>query len=150
MTIYEELLLRVKQGKEFSINFEKRNMKVGKRWLIREGDWDKEKILYPVLEGEPLQVIEEYYKEYKYSCPSEKSERKRKLYFKPLSVDELTDEQMVTGINREYARAKLEGFVLCMILEGNIPWKEGAWFWQSKNEPELILLKKWIGGTKNE
>lgn len=149
MTIYEELLSRVEQGEKFSINFEKRNMKVGKDWLIKNGECETGRILYGYNPVQILELIESWYEDYKYSCPSERSDSKRKGYFKALPVDELTDEQMVYGMNREYAQAKLEGFILCAILMGHFKWDEetmGKWYWQSKKEPSLVILRQWIEG----
>lgn len=151
MTIYEELLSRVEQGEKFKINFEQRSMKVGKDWLIKKGECETGRILYglrPILISE---LIENLYKSYKYSCPSERSDSKRKGYFKALSVDELTDEQMIYSESRELMQAQLEGFVLCAILMNHLKWDdltEEKWFWQSKNDKDLIILKQWIEGRK--
>ena len=69
MTIYLELLERVSGGETFSIDFEKRNMKVGKDYLIKHGEFDESKELatdsYDV--QSILHMIEELYKNYKYS-----------------------------------------------------------------------------------
>lgn len=148
-TIYEELLSRVEQGEKFQINFEKRNMKVGKDWLIKNGECEAGRIIYgknPIVIKEEIELL---YKDFKYSCPSERSDSKRKGYFKTLSVDELTDEQMIYGENRELMQARLEGFVLCAILMNHLKWEDltdEKWFWQSKTEPDLIILKQWIEG----
>ena len=91
--------------------------------------------------------IEILYENYKYSLPSERSDSKRRQYFKALPVDKLTDEQMATGERREVARAKLEGFILCMIVDGFFVWDEdelGKWFYQSKRDPDLVILRNWI------
>ena len=149
MTIYEELLSRIEQGEKFHIDFEKRNMKVGKDWLIKNGECETGRILYGYTPVQILELIESYYEDYKYSCPSERSDSKRKGYFKALSVDDLSDEEMVCGENREYAQAKLEGFILCAILMGHFKWDEekmGKWFWQSKGDPSLVILRQWIEG----
>lgn len=148
-TIYEELLSRVEQGEKFQINFEKRNMKVGKDWLIKNGECETGRILYGLRPVQISDLIESFYKDYKYSCPSERSDSKRKGYFKALSVDDLTDEQMIYGENRELMQAKLEGFILCAILMNHLKWEDltdEKWFWQSKTEPDLIILKQWIEG----
>lgn len=151
MTIYEELLSRVEQGEKFHIDFEKRNMKVGKDWLIKDGECDTGRILYgrnPVVIKEEIELL---YKDFKYSCPSERSDSKRKGYFKALSVDELTDEQMICGENRELMQARLEGFILCAILMNHLRWEdltEEKWFYQSPNDKDLIILRQWIEGRK--
>ena len=149
MTIYEELLARVEQGETFSIDFEKRNMKVGKDWLVKNGQCETGRILYGKNPVQISELIELYYKDFKYSCPSERSEGKRRGYFKALSVNELTDEQMVYGMNREVAQAQLEGFILCAILMNHLKWEdltEEKWFWQSPRDKDLIILKQWIEG----
>lgn len=149
MTIYDELLLRVEEGEKFDINFEKRNMKVGKTWLIKDGECEISRILYGKHPVSIKDEIESLYKSFKYSCPSERSDSKRKGYFKALSVDELTDEQMVYGENRELMQAQLEGFILCAILMNHLKWEDltdQKWFWQSDREKDLIILKSWIEG----
>lgn len=146
MTIYAELMTRVDAGESFSIDFEKRNIKVGKQFLVKNGEYDSERklILSPTMDI--LQIIEELYRSYKYSLPSERNDSKRKRYFKALSIDELTDRQLLIGCKREGAQARLEGFILCMVLSGYFKWTEelGKWFWQSKNDPDLVILKSWI------
>lgn len=152
MSIYQEALKRVQNGETFHINFEKRSMKVGRDTIIDNGVYDTTRILYDkesygsqIL----LNMIEERYKNYKYSLPSERSDSKRRKYFKALPVDELTDEQMIRGMPRETAQFVLEAFILCMVLRGDFIWNEeimGKWFWQSKTDNDLILLRGWIDG----
>lgn len=156
MSIYLELIERVDNGETFSIDFENRTMRVGKEYLIKNGEYYETKELFPKLYGEPYNLrvvllqIGELYNSYKYSLPSERSDGKRKKYFKALSVDELTDEQLMCAGKRETAQAALEGFVLCSIIAGHLVWDdgvmEGKWFWQSKNDPDLVILKSWIEG----
>lgn len=148
-TIYEELLSRVEQGEKFNIDFEKRNMKIGKDWLIKNGECEVGRILYGMNPIAIKEQIESMYKDFKYSCPSERSDSKRKGYFKALSVDELTDEQMIYGESRELMQARLEGFILCAILMNHLKWEdltEEKWFYQSPNDKDLIILKSWIEG----
>ena len=150
MTIYEELIERVSNGETFNIDFEKRMMKIGKQKVIDCGEYDEVKELIK-FDGYVLKTIYELYQNYKYSLPSERSDSKRKKYFKALSVDELTDEDMATGERREVAQAKLEGFILCTILEGKFAWDEstmGKWFYQSANDPDLVILRIWIENKK--
>ena len=147
MTIYEELIERVSNGETFHIDFEKRTMKVGKEYLIRNGEYDSERLLIKA-DGNVLCTIEQMYNVYKYSLPSERSDDKRKKYFKALEIEELSDEQLFVATKREVAQCKLEGYVLCAILSGQLKWDDnvmqGKWFYQSKNDPSLIILKSWI------
>ena len=151
MTIYEELINRVRDGESFNVNFNNRSLKVGKKFLIKDGLCDDEE--RDLFEGSDLtmydilDLIEMRYNTYKYSLPSERSDNRHRSYFKALSVNELTDAQMATGERREVARAHLEGFILCMIVLGRFVWDEeklGKWFWQSKNDPDLVILRSWI------
>ena len=155
MTIYEEFINRVRDGEMFDINFSNRSLKVGKKFLIKDGCYDEGRELF---DGSDLTIhdifdlIEIRYNDYKYSLPSERSDNKRKVYFKALPVDKLTDAQMATGERREVARAHLEGFILCMIITGRFVWNEdtmGKWFWQSKNDPDLVILRSWIKNKNN-
>ena len=146
MTIYEELIQKVSEGSRFNINFETRTMKIGKKKVIDNGEYG-DKDLISIKINDPLDIIENLYSQYKFSIPSERSENKRRGYFKALSANELTDEELICGERREVARARLEGFILCMILNGKLTWDEftmGKWFWQSNNDPDLVILKKWI------
>ena len=152
MTIFEELVQRVSDGEAFNIDFEKRTMKVGKEFLVKNGECDTSRLLFDSPE-EPfpmdivVRTIEYLYEKYKYSLPSERSDSKRRTYFKALPIDKIPDGELFIAERREIAKSKLEGFILCMILEGKFVWDEianGKWFWQSSNDGNLIILKKWI------
>ena len=147
-TIMEELIERVSNGERFHIDFGKRNMKVGKEYLIKDGEYDRNQrmLCIAVNPNSVLDDIEILYRSYKYSMPSERSESKRKKYFKALPVEELDVSDMVNGESRELTQCILEGYILCNILTGAFKWNDdwGKWFWQSKNDPDLVILKKWI------
>lgn len=155
MSIYLELVERVSNGEPFHIDFEKRNMKVGKEYLIKEGKFDGTRPLLLCSDFDEFQrldsvlsIIEGLYAKYKYSLPSERSDNKRKKYFKALPMEEITDEQLMVAERRETSQAALEGFVLCMIVNEQLVWDEnimnGKWFWQSKTDSDLILLRNWV------
>ena len=150
MTIYEELITRVRQGETFYIDFKKRTMKVGKDCLIKDGEYSREENATSIRNislNEVLQNIEQIYKLYKHSLPSERSENKRRKYFKALSFDELKDDELFVADRRDEMQAQLEGYVLISILNGNLYWDEGTmgkWFWQSKKDPDLVVLRDWI------
>lgn len=147
-TIYDELLTRVGNGERFSINLAKRNLKIGKDYLIKEGMCEAGRILYGRNPIAVKEQIEQLYHNFKYSCPSERSDTSRG-YFKALTVDELTDAEMVCGGNREYCRAALEGYILCAVLMNHLKWSDltdRTYYWQSENDKDLIILKQWIEG----
>ena len=150
MSIYLEMLERVESGERFHIDFEKRTMKVGREIIINNGEYDTSKVLYNGKYDNLnaiLDEIRECYFDYKYSLPSERSDNKRKKYFKALRVDELTDEQLIVGKPRELTQYALEAFILCMIIRGDFVWDEkilGKWFWQDGFDSDLVILKRWI------
>ena len=139
------------KSKDYIIQFAAIKVDANKRKIIDNGKYDESRVLLDInaisnIET-TLNMIEFLYHNYKYSLPSERSDSKRKKYFKALSVDELTDEQMATGERREIAQSKLEGFILCMILSDKFTWDEdkvGKWFYQSTNDPDLVILRSWI------
>lgn len=157
MTIYEELIRRVSEGETFHIDFEKRTMKIGKQKIIDNGKWDESRKLieleYHQKELEfAMKTIYQLYLGYKYSLPSERSDSKRQKYFKALPIDEISDEQLMCAERREVAQCKLEGFILCMVLLGVFVWNEdrhGKWFWQSKGDSDLVILRSWIENKNN-
>ena len=150
MTIYEELIKRVSEGETFYVNFKNRSLKIGKKFVITDGVYDDSRELidcqYDKLES-LFEIIDNLYCNYKYSLPSERSDSKRRKYFKALSINEMNDMQLIAGERREVAQARLEGFILCMILNGEFKWDEnamGKWFYQSKTDSDLIILRDWI------
>ena len=154
MTIYDELIQRVSDGEPFHIDFEKRTMRIGKQIIIDNGKYDESRKLIKVVHLNTygvLEIIEDFYRDYKYSLPSERSDNKRRRYFKALSIHELTDEQLMFADRREVAQAALEGFMLCMILTGQFIWTEdmGSWFWQSKQDEDLVILRSWVENKNN-
>lgn len=150
MTIYEELIKRVSEGESFYINFKNRALKIGKKFIVADGIYDSERELIKFQFSDMdtiLEMIEDLYRIYKTSLPSERSENKRRTYFKALNTKEMTDEQLMFSDRREMAQARLEGFVLCMIVNGKFKWNEqtmGKWFWQSKTDSSLVILRDWI------
>lgn len=152
MSIYYELIRRVEAGETFYIDFEKRIMKVGKEFLIKDGEFDANKTLMAMESDlhnidDVIQHIEEIYEFYKFSLPSERSDNKRRKYFKALSIYEIPDDRLLVAGRREVEQARLEGFILCAILSGKFEWdstKLGNWFWQSKTDPDLVILRNWI------
>ena len=146
MSIFLRGLEQVDNGERFHINFEQRTMKIGQDKVIDGGEYDTSQVLYDSSQ-ELLDKIRELYIAYKYSLPSERSDSKRKKYFKALSIDELTDEQLMYGARREVAQYMLEAFILCAIINGDFVWNDeihGKWFYQHPLESDLIILKSWI------
>ena len=150
MSIFQKGLEQVEKGERFRINFEQRTMKVGQDKLIDNGVYDTSQVLYDERFNNPQSLLDkarELYISYKFSLPSERSDKKRRKYFKALSIDELTDEQLIYGTRREIAQYMLEAFILCAIINGDFIWDDeihGKWFYQDRLEQDLVILKNWI------
>ena len=152
-TIYEQALAKVENGSRFRVNFQNRSLKIDGKYVIKDGKYDGE--LGVELTDSPLEQITQLYTRYQHSLPSERSENKRKCYFKPLPEHLLNDEDMLYGRSREYTQIALELYVLGVILNGSLKWDDfakGLWFWQSPENKDLILLREWIEpqNTNNE
>lgn len=156
LTYYDNLVDWVKCGHAYCINLRTKTMQLtSNEKCIDNGEWYPDTDLIQLeyikkCENKNrfcLNIIEDLYRDYKYSVPSENSERtKRRDYFKALSPDEMTDKELATGMDRNIAKAKLEGFILCASLAGYLTWDEktmGKWFYQGKDK-DLVILREWI------
>lgn len=145
-TIFEKAVDAVTYGEKFKVNLEKRNLKIGNKYLIKDGKYDG--VLYNGV-GFSISTFEDLYQVYKHSRPSERSENKQRKYFKALKLNELEEDDMLYGDDRELAQLSLEIYLLCWILSGTFVWDEesmGKWFWQSQNDKDLVILRSWIDG----
>lgn len=143
--IYKETLGRVSKGARFSVNFEKRSLRVDGKYLIKEGQYEGNLGCPEVTDF--ISEIERLYHRYNHSVPSERNDNKQRRYFRALPEKELSDDDMLYGTPRELAQVELEMFVLCQILQNALKWDDFAkdlWFWQSPSLPSLVLLKKWF------
>lgn len=145
---YDEIINAVENGAKFTINFQKRTCRMNGKIVMSEEDKPKDTpyLTHAVV----LFAIEQRYKAYKHSVPSERSESHRRYYFKALPEKELSDEDMMYGERREVARCKLELYILIQLLRGNLAWENrwGRWFWKSENDKDLIILRDWIEPNK--
>lgn len=153
MNIYDESIKLIKQGKSFFVGFENKDLKIGDKYFIKGGRYDKNIDLISIdmynsytNNEQILNHIENLYIKYKYSIPCELNEKRRKKYFKALSIEEIPDEYLFNGNDREQCLAELEIFILCMILSKKLVWQDnyGNWFWKSKQDSDLVLLKNWF------
>lgn len=143
--LFDKAFFAVMDGAKFSIDFKSRTLKVNGETLVENGKTD-----IPVLgpldaPDEFLFHLEDNYRIYKHSVPSERSESKYRKYFMAHSERELSDDDMMYGIGRDVAQVQLELYVLCQLLLG-LKWEEswGKWFWQSPRDKDLVLLREWI------
>ena len=85
-TIYQETVRAVDNGAKFKIDFRRRSLKINGTYIIRDGKCDRELGVPPSTEDEFFAKMEELYRRYKHSVPSERSESKPCRYFKALKA----------------------------------------------------------------
>lgn len=144
--IYQEAVQAVEQGARFSVDFRSRSLKLNGKYVIKDGQYDGELGILACPGEEFFAEVEELYRRYKHSVPSERSESRSRRYFKALSERELSDEDMLYGWRRDTAQIELELYLLCQILLG-LEWDAeamGRWFWQSNNDKDLVILRQWV------
>lgn len=144
--IYQEVIRAVENGARFKVDFSTRSLKVNRKYIIRNGEYENSLGIPACKEEEFFTNVEELYHRYKYSVPSQRSDSKSHLYFRALPEEELDDEDMMYGECRDKAQIELELYILCQTLLG-FRWNSermGRWFWQSRTEKDLVILKKWV------
>lgn len=149
--IYQKAIHAVEDGASFRIDFQSRSLKLNGKHIIKDSKYEGELGVPCCNEDEFLTNVEELYRIYKHSVPSERSESKPRLYFRALPEKELSDEDMLYGQRRDKAQIELELYVLCHILSG-LKWspeKMGRWFWQSSEDKDLVILRNWIEPNNN-
>ena len=125
------ILKRIENGQPFRVSFEKRTVTLNGVVLsnveFELPDNAEEKLL-------------EYFRLYKYSVPSAKADSK---YFFAFDESHLSTKQLAENESRYVARARLEIYVLGLII--NNKWDFGdKWYWQSAKDTKLTLFKKWF------
>lgn len=108
------------------------------RELVLEDDWGETK-------EEFYQGVEDRYEKYYLSTPS-KIDKFVRTNFIAKNLDKMSFEELMTSSssNRNIARYELEWFVMANAVKGNISWNNEHWYWQSRNNPKLIIYKEWL------
>ena len=139
----KELYDKVSDGSKFYVNFKERTVKVDKK-VYNISDIKYKKNDYS--EEETMDVLLSIYEGYKHSVPSERSDSHHKSYFKALPYEKLSDEDILYGTPREFARCVLEMTFLINVSEGKIKWHDewGSWFYQSPKDKDFVILRDWV------
>ena len=125
-----EFIEKVEDGEPYRISFEKKEARLN-GYLV---DIDFETT--DNIEEKLLELFENY----KYSVPTAKADSK---YFFAFDESHLSTKQLAENEHRYIARAKLEIYVLGLII--NNKWDFGdKWYWQSPCDSKLVLFKKWF------
>ena len=94
-----------------------------------------------------ISELEKLYETYKHSVPSEDNKHniRKEPYFKALDLNELSQTDLETNTDRNTAGDILEATLLVSIIFGTFIWTEPAkWFWQSQNDRDFVILRKWV------
>ena len=126
-----EFIEKVEDGEPYRISFEKREVRLN-GFLV-----DIEFELPDNVEEKLLELFENY----KYSVPSRKSDSK---YFFGFDESKLSTKQLAENESRYIARAKLELFVLGLIINQKWNFEPNQWYWQCLSDKKLVLFKKWF------
>ena len=126
------IIKRIEHGQPFRVSFENRtltlNGSVVKNIEFELPDNIEDKLL-------------EYFENYKYSVPGIKADSK---YFFGLDESHLSTKQLAENEHRYIARAKLEIYVLGLIINNKWSFEDKQWYWQSHRDSKLTLFRKWF------
>lgn len=150
--IYQRAIQAVEGGASFKIDFRSRSLKLNGKPVIQDGKYEGKLGVPYIGEDDFFANVEELYRIYKHSIPSERSESNPRRYFMALPEKSLSDDAMLFGERRDKAQIELELYVLCQIING-IKWnpeKMGRWFWQSDADKDLVILRNWIELNNNK
>lgn len=139
---------KVAQGANYSIDLQKRTLKVNGKVIIENGMCDGLKIVEKEDDTDNcIETIEKLYQVYKHSIPSEKTDSRRRNYFYALKEEDLSDDDMLYGERRMTAMFALECFILTSVISGSLRWKDDwGWFWQSEADKDLVIIRSWVVG----
>lgn len=152
MNIFKTVLNQIAEGAKWNINLMTRSLKVDGKFIIKDGEYEGElgnEALEFASKEYVVSELNSLYAKYKYSIPSERTNSRRRMYFKALREHELSDEDMLYGEPREIAQFVLEYTLLTLVISGVFDkhwdeWNMGNWFWQSEEDKDFIILKSWV------
>ena len=142
MELYDEIINSVSSGSVFNVDLKKKVLQLDKNNIPLDN------INVNISSSEDmLSTIHKLFERYKYSVPSEKSEGKRRRYFKALKLSEIEYDDFMFGEGRDTAQIKLELYVLLSSIYHKDFWEEifkEQFFYQSDKDKDLIILKDWV------
>lgn len=142
MELYDEIINSVSSGSVFNVDLKKKVLQLDKNNVPLDN------INVNISSSEDmLSTIHKLFERYKYSVPSERSEGKRRRYFKALKLSEIDYDDFMFGEGRDTAQIKLELYVLLSSIYHKDFWEEifkEQFFYQSDKDKDLIILKDWV------
>ena len=142
MELYDEIINSVSSGSVFNVDLKKKVLQLDKNNVPLDN------ISVNISSSEDmLSTIHKLFERYKYSVPSERSEGKRRRYFKALKLSEIDYDDFMFGEGRDTAQIKLELYVLLSSIYYKSFWEEifkEHFFYQSDKDKDLIILRDWV------
>ena len=142
MELYDEIINSVSSGSVFNVDLKKKVLQLDKNNIPLDN------ISVDISSSEDmLSTIHKLFERYKHSVPSERSEGKRRRYFKALKLSEIEYDDFMFGEGRDTAQIKLELYVLLSSIYHKDFWEEifkEHFFYQSDKDRDLIILKDWV------
>ena len=142
MELYNEIINSVSSGSVFNVDLKKKVLQLDKNNVPLDN------INVNISSSEDmLSTIHKLFERYKHSVPSERSEGKRRRYFKALKLSEIDYDDFMFGEGRDTAQIKLELYVLLSSIYHKDFWEEifkEQFFYQSDKDKDLIILKDWV------
>ena len=142
MELYDEIINSVSSGSVFNVDLKKKVLQLDKNNVPLDN------INVNISSSEDmLSTIHKLFERYKYSVPSERSEGKKRRYFKALKLSEIEYDDFMFGEGRDTAQIKLELYVLLSSIYHKDFWEEifkEQFFYQSDKDKDLIILKDWV------
>lgn len=142
MELYDEIINSVASGSVFNVDLKKKVLQLDKNNIPLDN------MSVNISSSEDmLSTIHKLFERYKYSVPSERSEGKRRRYFKALKLSEIEYDDFMFGEGRDTAQIKLELYVLLSSIYHKDFWEEifkEHFFYQSDKDRDLIILKDWV------
>lgn len=157
--IYDETLVLLHdygiENVRFHIDLRKRSMKVGKRWVIKDGvpvhddyEWG---VTIPTDPADIEAMLVSLYESYRHSKEDKASALFPEHYFTALPYAELTDADRLYGGNRSEERFKLEytllvGIITAAITPQSLLMTDRQYFWCPPNHPNsnLRIYREWL------
>lgn len=96
---------------------------------------------------QPISVdfLDTLYQNYKHSVPDTGAKtQQNSRYFRALDITELSDRDLKNNISRRKAAEALELAVVIAYSRGDISFDRTKWYWQSQQDPDFIILRKWV------
>ena len=142
MELYDEIINSVSSGSVFNVDLKKKVLQLDKNNIPLDN------ISVDISSSEDmLSAVHKLFERYKHSVPSERSEGKRRRYFKALKLSEIDYDDFMFGEGRDTAQIKLELYVLLSSIYHKDFWEEifkEHFFYQSDKDRDLIILKDWV------